>query len=75
MMGDGSMKNWGLAPRMIERIFQLTKKIYNEGVTSSLSMEMFEVYNEKIKGLIDMDEGEEIQSHKINNVKEAYDYL
>lgn len=38
-------------------------------------MEMFEVYNEKIKGLIDIDQGEEIQSHKISNVKEAFDYL
>lgn len=55
MMGDGSMNNRGLAPWMIERIFQLSKKIYTDGISSSMSMEMFEVYNEKIKGLIDID--------------------
>ncbi len=57
MMGDGTTTNRGLAPWMIERIFFLIKKRENEGVfESSIFLEMFEIYNEKIWSLVDSSE-------------------
>lgn len=61
MMGDGTLGNWGLAPRMLERIFSLTKKAELEGTfESNIFIEMFEIYNEKIRGLVDCQDNEEI---------------
>lgn len=59
---------------MIERIFLLLKKAENEGIfDSSVFLEMFEIYNEKIRGLVDS--SEEIQQYRVSNIKEAYNYL
>lgn len=55
MMGDGSNAQRGLAPRILEKIFDLISENEKYGIESSAFMELFEVYNDQIRSLSDDD--------------------
>ena len=52
MMGDGSEENKGLAPRILEKIFNLIEENNSYGIESKMEMDLYEIYNDKLRSLL-----------------------
>lgn len=72
MMGNGSFNYRGLAPRILEKIFTLIDENSQIGIESKLQIELFEIYNEKIRSL---QENEENLSNEVESIVEAFKLL
>lgn len=66
MMGDGSMQYRGLAPRILEKIFQEIEINNIPGINYKLEMELYEIYNDKLRSLLETKNGAPIE---INSIK------
>ena len=64
MIGDGTLEKKGLAPRMFEQIIDTLEQKRKEGICDfSLYFEIFEIYNDKVRSLIDSSSTEKVQSY------------
>lgn len=64
MIGDGSLEKKGLAPRMFEQIIDTLEQRRKEGLSDfSLFFEIFEIYNDKVRSLIDSSSSEKVQCY------------
>lgn len=52
MMGDGSEENKGLAPWILEKIFNLIEENNSYGIESKMEMDLYEIYNDKLRSLL-----------------------
>lgn len=52
MMGDGRKENKGLAPWILEKIFNLIEENNSYGIESKMEMDLYEIYNDKLRSLL-----------------------